>query len=283
MGQCDLCGGNARLLKSRHSSCNLNAESLKQSLRDQVFEATLAGQSFSGLNAQAEKKVQDNRLPIAYFKETILQAANDAACQIAQKSPISDDELARLVNVLKGFGFPEGNRDEILRLKLFGMAFSGMSNTLWQVCNDRYHGDGGRTQFNLQRGEDPIFSAGKVTFAEEQTANTGSRSFGGLSLPIGAGMYYHLGASQGHKASGLKAVDIGEILITSQSLYFGGRIKTMRISLANVLRYEPYVDGVGICEAYGPSKVFIPDYSGMDTGWFFINLLSAITSKLSRS
>lgn len=284
MGQCDLCGQSAGMFKSRHPACNLKAESLKAALHDLVFEGTLTGQHFTELKAKAESMVHEGKLSPAHFTETILQAVNDASIQTAQKAPISENELTRLVDLLRGFGFPEQNRDEILQHKWFGMAFAGMSNTLWEVQNDRlpYFDGTGRTQFNLLRGETPIFGVGKATFAEQRTINTGSRTYGGVSLPIGAGAYYHIGASQGHKVSGLLPLDVGEMLITSLSLYFGGQTKTMRISLANVLRYEPYVDGVGVCEAYGPPKVFVPDYSGMDTGWFFFNLLSSLTGRLSR-
>jgi hypothetical protein len=284
MGQCDLCGQSAGLFKSRHPACNANAESLKNDLRNLVFEFTLDEKPFAEINARVQEKVQENKLPGAYFKESVLQFANDAVSQIALKSPISSDELTRLVDILKGFGFPEQDREKIMQRRLYGMAFSGMSNTLWEVQNDRppYYDGTGRTQFNLQHGEAPIISVGKVTFAEERTINTGSRTYGGLSLPIGAGAYYHIGASQGHKVSGLLPLDEGEMLVTSQALYFGGQTRTLRISLASVLRYQTYVDGVGVCEASGPPKVFVPDYSGMDTGWFFFNLLSILTSKLSR-
>jgi hypothetical protein len=249
-----------------------------------VFESILKGKPFAEINTAVQEKIQETKLPGAYFKESALQSANDAVSQIALKSPISGDELTRLVDLLKGFGFPEGNRERMLQRKWFGMAYAFMSSTLWAVQNDQppYYDGTGRMQFNLQHGEEPIVSAGKVTFAEERTINTGSRTYGGLSLPIGAGAYYHIGASQGHKMSGLLPFDEGEMLITSKTLYFGGQTRTLRISLAHVLRYEPYVDGVGVCEASGPPKVFVPDYSGMDTGWFFFNLLSVLTSKLSR-
>jgi hypothetical protein len=49
------------------------------------------------------------------------KAADDAASEIAQKSPMSEDELTRLSKILKGVGYPKGNREEMLRLKLFGV------------------------------------------------------------------------------------------------------------------------------------------------------------------
>ncbi|HEV2689468.1 MAG TPA: hypothetical protein VGV35_12980, partial [Bryobacteraceae bacterium] len=164
----------------------------------------------------------------------------------------------------------------------FGLPSLDMSLILWQVLHGLtpiYDGTG-RMQFNLHSDEVPIFTAGKVTLAEEQTVSTHARTFGGLSIPVGGGMYYHVGGSQGHQVSGLLPIDIGEMLITTEALYFGGQKKTLRIALTKVLRFQPYVDGVGVCESHGPPKVLVPDYCGMDTGWFFFNLLSALSSKL---
>ncbi len=92
-------------------------------------------------------------------------------------------------------------------------------------------------------------------------------------------MYYHVGDSQGHQeqVSGLVPLDVGEMLITNRAVYFSGQQKTLRIPLDYVIRYQSYVDAVGVCESHGTPKVFILDYSGMDTGWFFFNLLSALT------
>ena len=82
----------------------------------------------------------------------------------------------------------------------FGLPQLDMSLILWQVLNgiNPIYDGAGRMQFNLQSGEVSIFTAGKVTFAEERTVSTHTRTFGGFSLPVGAGVYYHIGGSQGH-------------------------------------------------------------------------------------
>lgn len=284
MAQCDLCGDSAGLFKSRHAACNEKAEVIRKSLHELVFQGSLSGKVYADLNAESKQIATENKLPIKYFKENLLQAANDAAYQIALASPVSEDDLNRLVEILQGFGI-DSYTQELAQRRWYGFPSLGMSHTLWQVLNDvtPFYDGVGRMQFNLHRGEEPIFSAGAVTYAEERTVNTGSRSYGGLSLPVGAGIYYHIGNSQEHKVSGLIPLDAGEMLITSRSLYFGGEKKTLQISLAQVLRYQPYIDGVGVCEAHGAPKVFVPDFRGMDTGWFFFNLLLAITSKLNQS
>jgi len=35
-----------------------------------------------------------------------------------------------------------------------------------------------------------------------------------------------------------------------------------------------------VCESYGAPKVFVFDYRGMDAGWFFYNLLVALSKQL---
>jgi hypothetical protein len=283
MAKCDLCGDSAGMFRNRHPSCEEKAVSLGKTLHDLVLNSAQAGLPFEQIYLEAEAKIRDGSLPISYFRRTMLSAANEAAMQISLNSPIPPSELDRLVNLLKGFGYPTTNREEIVGSKLWGMAYASMSNTLWAVHNDvtPYCDGNGRVKFNLHRGETPIIDAGNVTFAEERTISTGSRLYGGLSVPVGGGMYSHIGGSQTQRTSGLLPLDVGDMLITSQSLYFGGQKRTMRISLGHVLRYEPYVDGVGVCEPVGPPRVFVPGYSGMDTGWFFFNLLVSLTSKLS--
>jgi hypothetical protein len=138
--------------------------------------------------------------------------------------------------------------------------------------------------FNVRSGETPIFQTGttNVMYAEERTITTYPRSFGGFSLPVGSGIYYHVGGSQGHpvRTPGLRQLDIGGMLITSHALYFGGQQTTLRIPLDRVLRYQSYLDAVGVCESHGAPKVFVFSFSGgMYVGWFFYGLLSALTKK----
>jgi hypothetical protein len=280
MAHCDLCGDKVGLFQSRHPAC----EEAKIRLQAAVAKGALDGKGFEGLRAVAEEIASARRIPFDRVRETALQASNDAVSQLALQAPVTGSELDRLYKILQGFGL-EIYAAETVQRQWFGLPFLGMSHTLWQVLHDIapfYDGEG-RMRFNLQGDEHPVFSIGKVTFAEERTVSTGTRTFGGLCVPVGNGVYYHIGASYGHQVSGLLPLDVGELLITTRSLYFGGQRRTLHIPLAHVVRFQSYVDGVGICESHGAPKVFVPDYSGMDTGWFLFNLLSALTGKVNQS
>jgi hypothetical protein len=282
-GQCDLCGESAGWFNDRHSICELRADGLKVKLAALALNGTLAGKTFEEISAEAGQLAAADKLSVDRYNESLLQGANDAASQIALKSPVPEEELSRLVRILQGFGI-NGYTRKWAQRRWFAMAQLSMSCNLWQVLHGVtpfYDGDG-RMQFNLHAGEQPVFSIGKATFAEERTVSQG-RVYSGVSLPVGLGMYYHMGSSQGQQVSGLQPLDVGEMLITDHTLYFGGQRRTLRIPLTNVVRYQSYVDGIGVCESHGSPKVFVPDYSGMDTGWFLFNLLTALTSRLSQS
>ena len=279
VARCDLCGEKAGWFESRHPACIALAEETRTKLIVLVRDGVLNGEGYDNLHVKIEQILATCKFSFDRYRDTFLQTANDAATEIAKHSPIAESELKRLVSVLQRFGI-DAYTSEWAQRKWFGMAFVSMSHTLWQVLNNvtPYYDPSGRMQFNLAAGELPVFSVGKATFAEERIVHS-PRTFSGLSLPIGGGAYYHIGGSQEESVSGLLPIDMGEILITNRALYFGGQKKTMRLVLSRVVRFQAYVDGIGVCESHGAPKVFVPDYSGMDTGWFFFNLLTALASQ----
>jgi len=292
MSVCEYCGEKAGWFQTNHPACVTKASSSRKIVEELVFEGTLAGRSYDELSAEVQKVLADSRVSFKYVRDALLQGANDAASQIAVKSPVSKSEFDRLYRIIFGLDgslnayLSDEYTAQMVQRKWFAVGQLHMSYVLWQVLNSitpNFDETGETVAFNLRAGELPIFQTGNcVTYAEERTVTTNrSRTYQGLSLPVGRGIYYHIGGSQGHqeRTSGLLPLDGGKILITTKALYFGGQTKTFRIQLDHVIRYQPYVDGVGVCESHGAPKVFVFDYRGMDAGWFFYNLLVALTNK----
>src|ERR1035438_3547432 len=285
MGLCDYCGERAGWLQASHPACVAKANSMGETVKELVFKGILSGKPYTDLATEVQQALADNKVQSKYIQEPLLQAINDAISQIALQSPVSDDDFERLFAISEGFDVtPVNRRAKYAERRWFGVPQLALSHTLWQVLNHTAPLFDEALMFNLRSGEAPIFQTGtaSVMYAEERTISTHTRSFGGLSLPVGGGVYYHIGGSQGHqeRTSGLQELDIGGMLITSLALYFGGQKTTLRIPLDRVLRYQPYVDGVGVCESHGAPKVFVLNYGGMDMGWFLYNLLSALTNNL---
>src|ERR1035438_9574471 len=282
MSLCEYCGEKAGWFQSRHPACAAKANSMGQTVKSLVFNGILAGKSYVDLSAEVQQVLADNKVKEQSLHELLLQGANNAVSHIALQSPVSVDEFERLSGVLKGFHI-DAYRSDFVARRWHGFTQLAMSFILWEVLHDVHPGLTGPVEFNVRSGEKPLHqTANNVTYLEERTISNHGRSFGGLSLPVGAGVYYHVGGSQGHqeRTSGLLPLDEGKMLITSHALYFGGQKTTLRIPLDRVLRYQPYVDGVGVCESHGAPKVFTFNYGGMDAGWFFYNLLSALTNNL---
>lgn len=290
MSVCEYCGESAGWFQSRHSACVSRATDASEAVQKLVFDGTLAGRSYDELSVEVEKVLADRNVRFRYVRDSLFQGANDAASQVALKSPVSTSDFKRLVGIIRGF---DGSLDahlsseytaQMMQRQWFAVVQLPMSYILWQVLNGvtpNFDEAGEAVAFNLRSDEVPIFQTGDcVTYSEERTVTSRSRTYQGVSIPVGGGIYYHLGGSQGHqeRTSGLLPLDGGKILITTQAFYFGGQKTTLRIPLDHVLRYQAYLDGVGICESHGPPKVFVFNYRGMDAGWFFYNLLSALSS-----
>ncbi len=135
MGVCDLCGEKAGWFQDRHPACNERAEGLRKQLRELIFNGACSGKTYEALETEAKKMASENKVPFAHFRETLLQGANDAASQIAVQSPVSEEELHRVVAILQGLG-NDSYRAEFAQRRWFGMGALFMSNTLWQVLHD---------------------------------------------------------------------------------------------------------------------------------------------------
>ena len=276
------CGENAGWFQSSHPACVTKASSTGRAVQKLVYDGTLAGKHYEELSADLQNTLADAKVQSKYVRDALLQGANDAASQIALNSPVTETEFKRLADIIRGLDgslnqfLSDEYTAQMIQRQWFAMGQLRMSYVLWQVLNNispDFDETGETVAFNLRSGELPIFQTGDcVMYAEERTLTNRSRTYQGLSLPVGKGIYYHIGGSQGHqeRTSGLLPLDGGKILITSQALYFGGQTKTLRIQLDHVLRYQPYMDAVGVCESHGAPKVFVFDYRGMDAGWFFL-------------
>src|SRR4051794_22685695 len=107
MGLCDLCGEKAGWLQNRHPACTERAESTRKALYDLAFNGTLEGKSFPDLDSEIQQFAADNRVPLQQLRETLLQAADNAAGKIALQAPVSQDDYRRVFAILQGWGIQQ--------------------------------------------------------------------------------------------------------------------------------------------------------------------------------
>lgn len=292
MSQCEYCGQNAGWFQSSHPTCIAKVENTGKIVCAFVIETILGGGTLADLTLGVQKILNENNTKQNHVHVALMDGLDAGISQLSKKAPISNEDFARTQAMCDQFDTE--NADEIQRnrsLKHFGQIDRILSSVLWKAQNNcqQQWPDG---MFNLHRGEILCYQSGSAVLAEEKTVTTG-RGYGGVSMPIG-GMYVHLGESVPQKVSGLMPIDAGTFAITTQNIYFAGSNTTEQISLRNVVRYQPYLDGIGICEAHGVPKVFtlfqdcqLPDGRSLsgctryDAGWFLHPLLTALTNRLN--
>ena len=285
MSVCTYCGENAGWLQKSHPACIKRTADTANSIKLKVFNGILEGKPYDSLLADVQQAVTDNKVLFQHVQRTLLQGVNDAITQAVLQAPCSEEELSRLFDIYTKFGM-ESYQDELLRNRWFSAVQMVLSHALWRVLNNLPPYFDGKIELNIPSTESPIYACSNVIYSEERTQSTHITTFQGMSVRLGKGVYYHFGGSQGHNVytSGLQQLDTGKALITTRAFYFGGQKKTLRIPLDCVLRYQPYVDAIGICEGSGAPKIFTPNTAGgMELGWFYFNMLSALTTHLSEA
>jgi hypothetical protein len=143
MSQCDLCGTKAGWLQKRHPECATRASNVEKTLRELILNGAAEGEDFAQL--QPEIASACGGIPIEHFRAALIQAADDAATKLSLASPITDEQLTRMVGIIQGLGFEanEAHKEEVIQRQWFGMSNLFMSSILWHVLNgDRPYYDG---------------------------------------------------------------------------------------------------------------------------------------------
>jgi hypothetical protein len=279
MAICRYCGQKAGWFSDSHEDCIRKAEQGITALKSSVAEALVKGKSYEDVRAQIDKLVADSAIPGSQVGPAIKEGWSQGVSERSIAQPISDQEFSAISDFYRAAGL---NRDEMRQTS--GFRTAAFSFLIWTVLHDQIEPYQGPINFNLQSGEVPVFGIANVLLSEEHTATTYEGGYGGTSIRIANGLYYHLGGVRGHKvqSSSLQEIDYGDFLMTTQGIYFGGREHGVNFRLAykQVIRFQPYSDAVGICKNGAKEKIFAPQQVS-EAGWFLFNILQALASRES--
>jgi len=279
MSICRYCGQKAGWFSDAHESCVQKSNQGIGALKTCVANAIVAGKQYGEIRMQLDKIVADAAIP----QEQVLPAIEDGWSQGAEKrsisQPISDPEFSAISDIYRAAGL---TRDDVVKTTGFrAMAFSFL---IWTVLHDQIEPYQGPIHFNIQAGEVPVFGIANVLVSEEQITSSYVGGYSGASIRVASGLYYHLGGVRGHRvqSTALQELDYGDFLITTRSIYFGGREKgvNFRLPYSQVVRFQPYSDAVGICKNGAREKIFAPQQVP-EAGWFLFNVLQALGAKES--
>ena len=277
MGNCRYCNTKVGLFKNEHETCTQNAESARRGLRKLITDAISSNTNAEEIKPELKSIKEMGRLSEEDARTVLLRAADDATLKLAHLNPVSVEEADRIGEIFKSVD-EQWFSDPSKLVNWSGFLSLLHSSTLYQVLHGEspYFDPAAFAAFRFINGETPILKRNAV-LAVYRSISAGN-NYHSVSVPIGGGMYYRVGASHPRaQQTGLVPVDEGLMIITTQAIYFSSHETNFRLPYSSIIRIESFVDGIGVYENHGSGKVFIPGLLGtMDEGWYFYNLVSAL-------
>jgi hypothetical protein len=279
MGICTYCHQEAGWFTDAHDTCIQKANAGIESVKTCMADAVVRGKQYSEVSAMVEKLTADAAIPQVQVRAALKNGWSEGATKRCKAQPISREEFIAISDAYRDAGF----QDDEMRMSP-GSRARIFSCLIWTVLHDQIDPDQGPIRFNLQASEIPVFGIANVLLSEQRTVSSYFGGYGGVSVRIASGLYYHLGEVRGHKVENtlLQEVDYGDFMITTRAIYFGGREKGINFQLpySHILRFMPYSDAVGICRDGGREQIFAPQHIA-DSGWWLFNVLQALAAKNS--
>ena len=133
----------------------------------------------------------------------------------------------------------------------------------------------GDLPFNFQKAETLIWLFPSVKYYEDRSRRQYVGTNHGVSVRIAKGIYYRVGAFNGHPIETTETIFVAEgpLGITNKHIYFSGGARSFRIRHDKVVTIQPYDDGVALHRDAQTAKRQI---FATGDGWFTYNLLANV-------
>jgi hypothetical protein len=293
MGNCRICGQSAGWFSDSHEACIATAQAGVNEIKTIVSSAV--AETMQDKTPDVQSAVEQVRLaklvPADQVRTAVMESWSAAASEAALREPLSADKNDALTKIYKNLGLTS---QEMKRCE--GFRATVLSFILWAIVNDDENvftnAMVSQNPFNLKSEEIPIAFFGSVVYSQETTTKSYEGGYRGLSVRVLPGVYSHFGGFKGQPVvtNAMKEIDYGGMLLTTESLYFGGDHTTFCIPIGSVLSFRPQPDGIGLSRNanHGRPEVFavlFPDANGGPTpatpsmGWFLFNALHFLASK----
>jgi hypothetical protein len=243
---------------------------------------------------QVEKLQTEHRIPADQVRGALRGGWIQGAARIATAVPIPYDRVAVSNNFYRAMGFTD--KEMCFTDGYIAQFFSSL---LWCVLvkgDPTLVGDI-RHPFNLKAGETPLMFFGSVEYSKETISRGNQGGYGGMSVRVARGVYYHFGGFKGQRTetSALQEIDYGGMLVTTQNMYFGGQHTSFRIPYSHVVSFRAEPSGIAFFRDTGNAKAEVftmlePNSNGGDPvnarplfGWFLFNITHALAQPQAKT
>lgn len=271
MGRCIYCGENAGLLRSVHLTCLEKHEAGWQQMVSVATQAAMgASGDLEGLTSDLEKLAKSNYVPTSNISAALVEAWEKAVIEALKDDGLSEDEETHLTEYREHFSLSQADLDA--RGAYTQMVKAGVIREILEGKVPSRVNIQGVIPFNLQKSESLVWLFQHVPLYEVRVRRERTGSFGGATVRVMKGVYFHTGRFGSHavEKSATEHVDTGLLGITNKHIYFAGPLRKFRIPYAKIVSFEPYSDGIGVMRDAASAK---PQTFVTEDGWFTYNLV----------
>jgi hypothetical protein len=271
VGRCSYCGEDAGFFRSSHRECEVKYDNGWGRMVTLALEAAQGTpDNFEDLVPKLGAIAESSYIRPNQIREALTEGWEEAVSAFLDDHVISEDEESHLKLYMERFSLSQADLDHdgsytslvkggVIREILDGKVPSRVSVE-------------GTLPFNFQKSESLVWAFQNVPYYELRVRRERKGSYGGFSVRVMKGVYYHTGGFKNQPVERLKNEhsDTGLVGITTKHIYFSGPKKKFRVPYSKIVAIDPYSDGIGIMRDAASAR---PQSFITGDGWFTYNLV----------
>lgn len=281
MGNCKYCGNPAGILRSKHAECEEQHQQRerviqggRQRIAVVVLRAIKGSESFDSLEKTIAEIEQTSFVSPTERKAILTKGWENSVEQFLEDGILDTTEEKRLVEFKERFALSQSELDRNGALTKTAKA-GILRDVLNGVIPQRMSVDG-NLPINLQKGEQIVWAFSGSKYLEDKTRRQFVCGAQGVSVRVMKGVYYRVSAFKGQAVEHTERahIDTGLVVVTNKNIYFAGPRKSVRLSYAKIVSFEPFSDGIGVMRDTATAK---PQIFVTGDGWFTYNLVTNLS------
>lgn len=259
MGDCQICGQPAGLMRKVHKECAADRADATEKLG-----ALLAGYAVlpdgranpDGLRSLVEKLAAKANFDEQEFRTVASREIQSAINSIMADNDISDAEMNRLNEIFAACDLPpddlgEDSTDILVNGLILRDLRQGIVKSRIPFASE--------LPINLKRGEEVLWFTAPVGRLEPKTSTKYVGGSHGFSFRLMRGVSYRVGAFKGEpiQTTSLVSMGVGGFAATNLAVYFLASGSNHRMSISTISTVDCYADGICLTPNRGKSQVFL--------------------------
>jgi hypothetical protein len=278
LANCRYCGKPAGLLRSSHAECDERqqkrervAQGGRQRIVTEVLRAIKGTRSLDELETAIAEIERTSFIDAAERNTHLVRGWESAVEQFLEDRILDAAEEHRLAEFRERFTLSQSELDR--SGSLTRVAQAGVLRDVLNGVLPKRMAFEEPLPINLQKDEQVVWAFSGSRYLEDKTHRQYVGGSQGISIRVMKGVYYRTSAFKGHAVEYTERVhvDTGLVAVTNKNLYFVGPKKSVRLSYAKIVSFEPFDNGIGVMRdaATAKAQIFVTG-----DGWFTYNLVT---------